>query len=387
MIILVLKNLLRRKIRTVLTILGIGIAVFLLFSLFTFNQGYKNSLLKELDFLGVHMLAVPKGCPYEAASLIVHGGVIPKYLKEEDLEIVRKIPEIEIATPIFLSQLVEEDRTSIILGIDIDSYKEVKKYWQIKGRYFQNDEKDKIIIGSDVAFQEKLDIGDKIYFKKINKIYEVVGILEYTGGQDDGFYFLPLKEVQRIFSKEGLITAIGIKVKNLEKMEEVIKKLEEIPDLQVVTMTQVLGTILNLIGQANSLIYTVIILALLISSLGVINTMLISVYERRREIGLLKIIGAKNVHIIIIIFLETLIIVFTGSLLGTFLTVSGNKLIESFIKKIVSHSPKKIEFIFDWQVMGIIFLYALIISILASSYPILKAINLRPMETIRSSDE
>ena len=387
MIILVLKNLLRRKIRTVLTILGIGIAVFLLFSLFTFNQGYKNSLLKELDFLGVHMLAVPKGCPYEAASLIVHGGVIPKYLKEEDLEIVRKIPEIEIATPIFLSQLVEEDRTSIILGIDIDSYKEVKKYWQIKGRYFQNDEKDKIIIGSDVAFQEKLDIGDKIYFKKINKIYEVVGILEYTGGQDDGFYFLPLKEVQRIFSKESLITAIGIKVKNLEKMEEVIKKLEEIPDLQVVTMTQVLGTILNLIGQANSLIYTVIILALLISSLGVINTMLISVYERRREIGLLKIIGAKNVHIIIIIFLETLIIVFTGSLLGTFLTVSGNKLIESFIKKIVSHSPKKIEFIFDWQVMGIIFLYALIISILASSYPILKAINLRPMETIRSSDE
>ena len=387
MIILVFKNLLRRKIRTFLTILGISIAIFLLFSLFTFNQGYKNSLFKELDLLGIHALAVPKGCPYEAASLIVHGGVIPKYLKEEDLELVRKIPEIEIATPIFLSQIVEEDRISIILGIDIDSYKEVKKYWKIKGRYFQNDEEDKIIIGSDVAFQEKLDVGDKIYFKKINKIYEVVGILEYTGGQDDGFYFLPLKEAQRIFDKESLITAIGIKLKNLERTEEVIKKLEEIPDLQIVTMTQVLGTILNLIGQANSLIYTVIILALLISSLGVINTMLISVYERRREIGLLKIIGAKNAHIIIMIFLETLIIVFTGSLLGTFFTVSGNKLIESFIKKIIIHSPKKIEFIFDWKLMGIIFLYALMISILASSYPILKAINLRPIEIIRSSDE
>jgi len=387
MIILVFKNLLRRKIRTFLTILGISIAIFLLFSLFTFNQGYKNSLFKELDLLGIHVLAVPKGCPYEAASLIVHGGVIPKYLKEEDLELVRKIPEIEIATPIFLSQIVEEDRISIILGIDIDSYKEVKKYWKIKGRYFQNDEEDKIIIGSDVAFQEKLDVGDKIYFKKINKIYEVVGILEYTGGQDDGFYFLPLKEAQRIFDKESLITAIGIKLRNLERTEEVIKKLEEIPDLQIVTMTQVLGTILNLIGQANSLIYTVIILALLISSLGVINTMLISVYERRREIGLLKIIGAKNAHIIIMIFLETLIIVFTGSLLGTFFTVSGNKLIESFIKKIIIHSPKKIEFIFDWKLMGIIFLYALMISILASSYPILKAINLRPIEIIRSSDE
>ncbi|MEO0096475.1 MAG: ABC transporter permease, partial [candidate division WOR-3 bacterium] len=87
MFILIIKNLLRRKTRTLLTIFGIAIAIFLLFSLLTFNQGYKNSLVKELDLLGVHMLAVPKGCPYEAASLIVHGGIIPKYLKEEDLEI------------------------------------------------------------------------------------------------------------------------------------------------------------------------------------------------------------------------------------------------------------------------------------------------------------
>ncbi|MDW8114175.1 MAG: FtsX-like permease family protein [candidate division WOR-3 bacterium] len=387
MLILIIKNLFRRKIRTFLTILGIGIAIFLLFSLLTFNQGYKNSLIKELDLLGVHMLAVPKGCPYEAASLIVHGGVIPKYLKEEDLMTVRKIPEIEIATPIFLSQLVEEDRISIIYGIDIESYLKVKKYWKVKGRFFENNENDKIVIGSDVAFQEKLEVGDEIYFKKINKIYQIVGILEYTGGQDDGFYFLPLKEVQRIFDKESLITAIGIKVKNLERIDEVIKKLEEIPDLQIVTMTQVLGTILNLIGQANTLIYTIIILALFISSLGVINTMLISVFERKREIGLLKVIGANNWDIIKLLFFETLLLIIIGSLLGIILTISGSRLIETFIKEIIPSSPKKIEFNFDWKIAGTIFLYALIIAILASIYPILKAINLRPMETIRSSNE
>ncbi len=370
-----------------MTVLGIGVAIFLLFSLLTFNQGYKNSLIKELDLLGVHMLAVPKGCPYEAASLIVHGGIIPKYLKEEDLKTIKNIPEVEIATPIFLAQLVEDDRISIIYGIDIESYKKVKKYWKVKGRFFENNENDKIVIGSDVAFQEKLTVGDEIYFRKFNKIYQVVGILEYTGGQDDGFYFLPLKEVQRIFNKESLITAIGIKVKNLEKIEEVIKKLEEIPDLQVVTMTQVLGTILNLIGQANSLIYTIIILALFISSLGVINTMLISVLERRREIGLLKVIGANNWDIVKLIFFETLILVILGALLGIILTIGGNKFIETFIKEIITHSPKKIEINFDWKIAATIFLYSLTIAILASIYPILKAINLRPMETIRSSDE
>jgi len=387
MFILIIKNLLRRKIRTLLTIFGIAIAIFLLFSLLTFNQGYKNSLVKELDLLGVHMLAVPKGCPYEAASLIVHGGIIPKYLKEEDLEIVKKIPEVEIATPIFLAQLVEDDRISIIYGIDIESYQKVKKYWKVKGRFFENNENDKIVIGSDIAFQEKLTVGDEVYFKKIDKVYQVVGILEYTGGQDDGFYFLPLKEVQRIFNKEKQITAIGIKVKDLEKVDEVIRKLEEIPDLQIVTMTQVLGTILNLIGQANSLIFTIIILALFISSLGVINTMLISVFERRREIGLLKVVGANNWDIIKLLFLETLILIILGALLGIFLTISGNKFIETFIKGIIIHSPKKIEFNFDWKIATTIFLYSLTIAILASIYPIFKAINLRPMETIRSSDE
>lgn len=384
---LIIKNLLRRKIRTLLTILGISIAIFLLFSLLIFNQGYKKSLIKELDLLGIHMLAVPKGCPYEAASLIVHGGVIPKYLKEKDLEIVRRLPEIEIATPIFLAQLVEEDRISIIYGIDVESYLKVKKYWKVKGRFFEGKEDDKIVIGSDVAFQEKLGIGDEIYFKKINKIYQVVGILEYTGSQDDGFYFLPLKEVQKIFNKEGEITAIGIKLKDIEKIDEVIKKLEEIPDLQIVTITQVLGTILNLIGQANSLIYTIIILALFISGLGVINTMLISVFERRREIGLLKIIGANNWDIIKLLFLETLILIIFGSFLGIILTLAGSKLIETFIKEIIPYSPKKLEFNIDWKIMGTIFLYSLTIAILASIYPILKAINLRPIEIIRNSNE
>ncbi|MEO0117148.1 MAG: ABC transporter permease, partial [candidate division WOR-3 bacterium] len=359
MLILIIKNLFRRKIRTLLTIFGIAIAIFLLFSLLTFNQGYKNSLFRELDLLGVHMLAVPKGCPYEAASLIVHGGVIPKYLKEEDLEVVKKIPEIEIATPIFLAQMVEDDQISIIYGVDIESYQKVKKYWRVKGRFFENNENDKIIVGSDVAFQEKLAVGEEIYFRKIDKVYQVVGILEYTGGQDDGSYFLPLKEVQRIFNKENLITAIGIKVKDLEKIDGVIKKLEEIPDLQIVTMTQVLGTILNLIGQTNSLISTIIILALFISSLGVINTMLVSVFERRREIGLLKLIGANNWDVVKLLFLETLILIILGALLGIILTISGNKFIETFIKGVVTHSPKKIEFNFDWKIAATIFLYSL----------------------------
>ena len=78
------KNLLRRRGRTMLTVLGVAIAISVLFSLLALNSGYEKELNKEVNSLGVHILAVPKGCPYEAASLIMHGGVIPKYLSDSD---------------------------------------------------------------------------------------------------------------------------------------------------------------------------------------------------------------------------------------------------------------------------------------------------------------
>ena len=87
---LAIKNLLRRRGRTILTILGVAIAIAVLFSLLSFNSGYEKQLSGELDSLGIHILAVPKGCPYEAASLIIHGGVIPKYLSNSDVEEDRK---------------------------------------------------------------------------------------------------------------------------------------------------------------------------------------------------------------------------------------------------------------------------------------------------------
>ena len=70
-----------------------------------------------MDGLGFHLLAVPKGCPYEATTLILHGGVIPKYLTNEDLTRARTVEGVEVATPMLLQQ-VTKDRTSHIVVRD-----------------------------------------------------------------------------------------------------------------------------------------------------------------------------------------------------------------------------------------------------------------------------
>ena len=92
-----LKNLLRRRMRTGLTLMGIAIGIAMLFSFMSFNQGYQASLRKDLNNMGAHMLAIAKGCPYEATSMILHGGEIKDYLTSEDVERIRQMPNVASA--------------------------------------------------------------------------------------------------------------------------------------------------------------------------------------------------------------------------------------------------------------------------------------------------
>ena len=76
------KNLLRKKTRTLLTILGIGLSAWVLTSLFGFNKGYESALNKDIDNMGFQVLLTAKGCPYEAATLMLKGGTGLRYMPE-----------------------------------------------------------------------------------------------------------------------------------------------------------------------------------------------------------------------------------------------------------------------------------------------------------------
>src|SRR4030043_581243 len=336
---LAIKNLLRRRGRTSLTIFGVAIAVAVLFSLLSFNAGYEKQLSGELDSMGIHMLAVPKGCPYEAASLIIHGGVIPKYLSNSDVEEARKIDGIEVASPMLLHQFYKDEKPHIVYGINIDDMRRLKTWWKVEGRFFSQTEDNVMVIGRSLAEEEKLKVGDILPFGPDEIPFTIVGILERTGTQDDEFHFLPLQVAQRIFGKPDQITAVGIRVSDVSRISEISKQLENIPDIQVVTMTQVMGTIMNLVGSARTLLISVIIVAIIISAVGIMNTLLMSVNERTREFGMMKAIGASGLEIGRLGLIETLFITVIGGVIGLLLATLGSGLIEGFVKAIIPYSP------------------------------------------------
>jgi putative ABC transport system permease protein len=386
------KNLLRRRGRTLLTVLGVAIAITVLFSLLSLNSGYQKELNKEVNSLGVHILAVPKGCPYEAASLVIHGGVIPKYLTATDLDNVRSIEGIELAVPMLMHQFIRRDNKTgqdvphIIFGIKIDEERELKPWWTVEGRYFTDNETRVMLVGRGLADKENLTVGSKIPSGPFRD-FIIVGILDRTGDQDDQFHFVPLTEAQRVFDKEGKITTIAVKVRDVSQISKISAEMERIPDIQVVTMTQIMGTIMNLAGSARSLLLTVIAIALIISAFGIINTLLMSVNERTREFGVMKAIGASGLDIGKMVLAETVFITFSGGVIGIIAAVVGSRVIEGFVRGMLPYSPRGTMVSLSPELIGFALVFSIALGLVCGIYPAFKSSRLTPMEAIRSGVE
>ncbi len=387
------KNLTRRRGRTGLTVIGVAIAISVLFSLLALNSGYEKELNKEVNSMGVHILAVPKGCPYEAASLIMHGGVIPKYLSASDLDNVTRIPDVELATPMLMHQfLKKDDKTGkttphIIYGIKMEDMLQLKPWWKVEGRYFQDNETRVMLVGKDLAEKENLTVGQRLPVGPAKENFTIVGILERTGDQDDQFHFFPLEEAQRVFGKEGKITTIAVKVRDINRISAVSEEMEKVPDIQVVTMTQIMGTIMNLAGSAKSLLLTVIAIALIISAFGIINTLLMSVNERVREFGMMKAIGASGSDIGKMVLMETVFITISGGIIGTVAALVGSSLIESFVKGMLPYSPSGSLISFSPELVGFSLAFSLVMGLVCGIYPAFLSSRLSPMEAIRGGME
>ena len=384
---LAVKNLRRRRIRTLLTIIGVGIAIAVLYSLLSFNAGYERQLNGEMSSLGVSLLAVPKGCPYEAASLVMHGGVIPKYLNESNLQTIRGTKGVVIATPILLQQFTNNGSSHVVYGIESGEMAKIKPWWKVQGRLFADDEKNVMVLGYSLAEKDNAKVGDTIPFGPKKEPFTIVGILDRTGGQDDEFHFLPIAEAQRVFKKDGLINTVAVLVTDPKDVASVSDEIEKIPDTQVVTMSQISGTIMSLVGSARTLLFSLIAVAIVISAFGIMNTLLMSVHERTREFGMMKAIGASGIDIGVMVLIETVIVTTCGGILGICASFVGSGLIEMFVRANIPYAPAGSLIMTDPILIGECLLFSVFMGLICGLYPAIRSSRLSPMDAIRSEFE
>lgn len=386
------KSLLRKKTRSVLTVLGIAMAAWVLVSLFGFNRGYETSLNKDIDNLGFQMLVVAKGCPYEAATLMLKGGTGLKYMDESIAASVAAEPEVDAVTPMLMQVVFDPNKgesggLAAFLGVDPVTYPRMKSALPFKaGGWFKEPEAAEAVFGYEVAELEQREVGDLYLIPEKDVEVKVVGILERTGTQDDGTIFLPIKTVQRIFGVKEL-TSIGIKVKKEADLKAFEDKMFKLPDVQVVSLTQVKTTIMTLVSTARVMVLSIALIAILIAMMGVVNTVLMSVMERRHEIGILKSMGALAGDVFKLVWLETIILCIGGGLVGTVLALLTARLTDVLVRGLLPYSPSGGLIAIDaglvLTAMGVV----TAIGLASGVYPSWKASRMRPLDTIRSEEE
>ena len=380
----VLKELRRHRTRSALTISGVALSVCVLVSLLGLGTGYRTSLIHSIDRLGYHVLVTSKGCPYEAATLLMQGGVIPMYMDEAIHREILRDADVATTTRLFLGSLpVHREGFSLITGIE-DSFLEMKPWLTFqRGEWFGEGATDEVILGYSVAAYYRKNIGDDFPLGGMGQTFRVRGIFDRSGTQDDGTIFVPLGVAQRLFDKKEKITGIGVKLKDLSRIDEFSARVFEIPSVQVITMAQVQRTLLDLLGTARFFIGTVAIVAVAIAVLGVMNTMLIAVFERTREIGVMRAIGASRGDVFALICAETLTICTIGGIAGGGIAVLGSRMASEAVRAILPFAPPGVLV----QIDGILLIggiaMAVGMGILAGIIPGWRASRLHPIAWMR----
>ncbi len=364
---LIFKNLFRCKTRTLLTILGISIGIATIVTLGVVTEGLKASIEKTLKTGKADFSIAQSGVADLILSTIPEGRV----REIEGMKEVKKAVGVLISVypvgrnPYFLVNGVRAEDI-IIGGVKI-----------IEGSIFSKENENEIILGKVASRNLKKKVGDELSLGGRN--FKIMGIFETGNVFEDGGAHLSLKTLQRMQQKEDKITMMLVELKKGADIEKVTEQIEkDYPELATVKSVEEYSKVDKGMDIVSSASWMISLLAVIIGGIGVMNTMMMSVFERTREIGVLRALGWKRRRILSMILGESFLISIFGALFGSLVGVAAVKLV--LLSPVVRGF---IEPVYSIDVFKVALVVALLLGLLGGFYPAYKASRLSPVEALR----
>jgi putative ABC transport system permease protein len=395
------RNIFRQKRRTILTGMSMVVGFVLAVIFIGWSDGAYSNIIKTFTGNRLGHIQIHKKSYLDRPSI---------YKTIDDLsrieETLSQIKEVRSWAPrLFSSGLVsvgEKSAGARIIGIDPVKETQTTHFDKkvIEGRSFTPTPSHEAIIGKGLAEILNAKIDDEIVIISqaadgsiANDLYTIIGIASSGNDVSDRIsFYLHLKDAQDLLALDGKVHEIAItvdKLSHVSKITGLIKKKLADPELDVEPWQVFAKSFYQAMQADRQGMWIMLVIIVVIVAVGVLNTVLMSVLERRREYGLLKAVGTKPAQIVTLVLLEVTILAIFSVLLGTvlglgansFLSSHGIKFGEGFTYGGMTFNTMRSEI--NLRSFAIPAVTVLLCSTLVSLYPSFKAAKIEPARTMR----
>ena len=391
-----LKNLMHRKMRSWLTVLSILIGVMAIFALVSFGLGimnYTKELAEEAGTSTLYIMGKGSGIPGTDETF---------FLTKDDINFISKINGVEKVAGMYMrvAEIKNKKGESLfyfVIGFDPEDW--LTKIFTIdivKGRQLKKGELNKVVLGYNYQFEDKIfknpvKLGDKIELN--GEVKEVVGFYEEVGNPgDDSQIYLTSDAMEAMYPEitdkfgyvmlnaennvdpEELADKINEKLRKYKGQEEGKEK------FFVQTFADALEMFGNIFNILNGILILIALISMIVASVNIMNTMYTAVLERTNEIGVMKAIGARNSNIMFVFVFESGLLGLVGGILGVIL---GYLIAKTGGDIAAASGYSMLQPIFPWYLTAGCILFAFIIGTIAGVLPARQASKLKPVDALR----
>jgi len=405
-----IENLKRRKSRALFLIIALMIGIGTVVALYSLTTALKDEIGTQLDQYGANIVIVPRS----STLSLDYGGISVsgvsfdvQQLKDEDVERVKSIPyraRLSTVAPKLLGAVTVEGKDFLLVGVSFDQETRLKKWWQIVGSV--PSQADGLLLGHTVAHAlGVIEAVEQDVFRKVSQdhsnhqnqaenqdfklvrneitiagqTHRISGVLRPTGGRDDQMIYAGLEKVQQLTQKPGQLSLIEVSALCKDcPIEDIVAQISsKLPHARVSAIQQAVRARAQTVERLTRFSIIISLVVLLIGSLMIFVTLMSSVIERTKEIGILRAVGFRKEHIIKILVFEAALLSLLGGTLG-WLAGTGAGIITA-----PYFAETEINILPDWRLALASVAIAAGIGIISSIYPAIKAARLDPVESLR----
>jgi putative ABC transport system permease protein len=381
--------------------IGIFIGITAVVSLISLGQGMQASINAEFEKIGKNRIMITPGSGQFGPS---GGSMFSGKMTEDDLEVVRKVKGVDIATATISKdgkvKFKDEVKFRSVWGYDTDQDAEAlterTSFLDIEeGRQLKKGDKYKAVIGYNVAyddFEKEVSVGDKLTIEDIE--FKVVGIQKKAGtGMHDSLIRIPIEQAREIYDEPEEVSTIFALTELTESPSEVAENIkrdlrrhrdvdEGDEDFSVQTAEQMIAQLNTILGIVTIFVVGIAAISLIVGGIGIMNTMYTTVLERTKEIGIMKSIGARNSNILTLFLVESGILGLAGGIVGVLIGLGIAKVGEIIAQQLgaeifnASFSP--------FIIIGAL-AFAYLVGTVSGILPARQASRMNPVDALRSS--